>query len=192
MQSRLLYLVKYFLYGFVPNMMNETNSQSRVTKWRGYAINVLLFVVLIAGIRAWQQRDMASGIAPVLQGVTLARQPYELPAHPTHPVLVHFWATWCPVCRSEQGSIAAIAHDDPNVITIAMQSGKPEEVARYMREQGIGFPVVNDADGRISNTWGVHAVPASFIIAPDGKISFVEVGYTTGIGLRLRLWLARL
>jgi len=173
-------------------MTTETNSQSRVAKWRGYAINLLLFAVLIAGIRAWQQRDMASGIAPDLQGVTLAGLPYELPAHPTRPVLVHFWATWCPVCRSEQGSIAAIAHDDSDVITIAMQSGKPEEVARYMGEQGIGFPVINDANGSISNAWGVHAVPASFIIAPDGKISFVEVGYTTGIGLRLRLWLAGL
>jgi hypothetical protein len=36
----------------------------------------------------------------------------------------------------------------------------------------------------------VHAVPASFIIAADGQIRFVEVGYTTGMGLRLRLWLA--
>ncbi len=144
----------------------------------------------LIGIRAWQQRDMVSGVAPDLQGITLAGQPYRLPVHPAKPVLVHFWATWCPICRTEQGSITSIAHDDPNVITIAMQSGKPEEVARYMREQGIVFPVVNDPDGSLSNAWGVHAVPASFIIAPDGQIRFVEVGYTTGIGLRLRLWLA--
>jgi peroxiredoxin len=85
-----------------------------------------------------------------------------------------------------------MAHDDPNVITIAMQSGKPEEVARYLREQAIAFPVLNDADGSVSASWGVHAVPASFIIAPDGQIQFVEVGYTTGVGLRLRLWLAGL
>lgn len=171
-------------------MNNATNSTSCAAKWRGIAINVLLFVVVIAGIRAWQQRDMVSGTAPVLQGMTLAGQSYKLPAHPGRPVLVHFWATWCPICRAEQGAIAAIARDDPNVITIAMQSGKPEEVARHMSEQGAAFPVVNDPDGSISNTWGVHAVPASFIIAPDGQIRFVEVGYTTGPGLRIRLWLA--
>jgi len=33
-------------------------------------------------------------------------------------------------------------------------------------------------------------VPASFIVDTDGKIRYVEIGYTTGIGLRLRLWLA--
>jgi thiol-disulfide isomerase/thioredoxin len=171
-------------------MTNETNSKPRSAKWRSIVINVVLFVLVIAGVRAWQQRDMVSGVAPVLQGITLAGQPYILPAHPAQPVLVHFWATWCPICRTEQNSIVAIAHDNPNIITIAMQSGKPEEVAKYMREQGIDFPVVNDADGSISSAWGVHAVPASFIIAPDGQIRFVEVGYTTGLGLRLRLWLA--
>lgn len=171
-------------------MANETNSKSRAAKWRGFAINVLLFTVVIAGIRAWQQRDMVSGVAPVLQGGTIAGQSYTLPVHPAQPVLVHFWATWCPVCRTEQSSIAAIAHDDPNVITIAMQSGKPQEVIRHMKEQGIDFPVVNDPEGSISRAWGVHAVPASFIVAPDGRIRFVEVGYTTSVGLRLRLWLA--
>ena len=165
-------------------------SENCTKKWRGYAINLLLFVLVVAGIRFWQQRDMVSGQAPNLQGATLAGQPYSLPAHPGHPVLVHFWASWCPVCRTEQGSIAAIAHDDPNVITIAMQSGKPEQVASHMREQGISFPVVNDPDGSIARAWGVHAVPVSFIISPDGSVRFVEVGYTTEIGLRLRKWLA--
>lgn len=173
-------------------MSKEAGNKSRTAKWRSFAINAGLFLIVVFGIRAWQQRDMVSGIAPVLKGTTIAGKPYALPAHPAQPVLVHFWATWCPICRAEQSSIVAIANDHPNVITVAMQSGKPEEIVQYMREQGISFPVVNDADGSISNTWGVHGVPASFIIAPDGKIRFIEVGYTTGPGLRFRLWLARL
>ncbi len=162
----------------------------RRQKWRSRAVNFLLFVVAMAAVRAWQQRDMVSGPAPVLQGVTLSGQPYLLPAHPGHPVLVQFWASWCPICRAEQDFIAAIAHDDPNVITIAMQSGKSEEVVQHMQAQGISFPVLNDADGSISRAWGVHAVPVSFIITPDGNVKFIEVGYTTGIGLKLRKWLA--
>ena len=171
-------------------MSNETGKDLRTAKLRSLVINILIFVAIIAGVRMWQHRDMVSGTAPDLRGVMLSGQRYTLPTHPAHPVLVHFWATWCPICRAEQGSIAALAHDDPDVITVAMQSGKNEEITRFMHEQGIEFPVVNDADGSISNAWGVHGVPASFIIAPDGNIRFIEVGYTTGMGLRLRLWLA--
>jgi thiol-disulfide isomerase/thioredoxin len=139
--------------------------------------------------------DQCAGIGGSHCGHTLLAasrqgQPYTLAARPGKPVLVHFWATWCPVCRAEQGSIAAIAHDHADVITVAMQSGTAEQVSRHMLEQGIAFPVLNDSDGRLSGAWGVHAVPASFIISPDGQVRFIEVGYTTGIGLRLRLWLA--
>ena len=175
-------------------MANETlpsaGQAARSKKWRSYAVNALLLVILVAGIRWWQHRDMVNGAAPALQGVTLAGQPYRLAAHTGKPVLVHFWATWCPICRAEQGSIDAIAHDNPNVITVAMQSGTAAEITRHMHEQGIAFSVLNDQDGSLSAAWGVHAVPASFIISPDGQVRFIEVGYTTGIGLRLRLWLA--
>lgn len=171
-------------------MTDQPDSKVRSSKWRSYAINALVIIVVVAGIRLWQQRDMVSGTAPVLKGVTLTQQRYELPAHPTKPTLVHFWATWCPICRTEQGNIAAIARDYPHTITVAMNSGMTNEVVQYMQEQGIAFPTVNDPDGSISDAWGVHAVPASFIIAPDGQIRFIEVGYTTEAGLRLRLWLA--
>jgi thiol-disulfide isomerase/thioredoxin len=117
---------------------------------------------------------------------------YTLPAHPNQPVLVHFWATWCPVCRAEQGSIAAIAQDHPEVVTVAMQSGPPDAVVKHLHEQGLNFSTLNDEDGKLSVAWGVHAVPASFIIDRDGQVRFVEIGYSTGIGLRFRLWLAGL
>ncbi|MGB8517269.1 MAG: redoxin domain-containing protein [Gallionella sp.] len=171
-------------------MSSEIAPRSRAKMWRGFALNVLLFIALVSGIRAWQQRDMVGGAPPALQGATLAGMQYELPAHPTRPVLVHFWATWCSICRAEQGSINAIAHDYPDVITVAMQSGNAQEVTRHLREQNLDFPVLNDADGSLAKAWGVHAVPASFIISPDCKIHFIEVGYTTGVGLRLRLWWA--
>jgi thiol-disulfide isomerase/thioredoxin len=138
-------------------------------------------VVVVLAVRMWQQRDIVSGAAPALPGVVWQKQ----------PTLVHFWGAWCPVCRAEQGSIDAIAKDYPNTITVAMQSGDELAVGKFMREQSLSFPVINDPDGAISQAWGVHAVPASFIVDAAGQIRFVEIGYTTGWGLRLRLWLAQ-
>ncbi|MGB8078709.1 MAG: hypothetical protein WCF09_12625, partial [Gallionella sp.] len=63
-------------------MANETDpstgsapAHSRAAKWRGYAVNVLVLVMLVAGMRIWQHRDMKSGTAPALQGITLAGLP---------------------------------------------------------------------------------------------------------------------
>jgi thiol-disulfide isomerase/thioredoxin len=170
-------------------MTNKTNRKFRKAKWRSIAIIAILLVAVLAGMNAWKNRNMISGVAPALQGVTLAGKPYILPVHPAQPVIVHFWGTWCSDCRAEQSSIVALAHEYPNFITIALKSGKAEEVAKYMREQGADFPVVNDPDGSISKVWGVNAVPANFIVAPDGKISYAEQGHISRF-IKLRAWLA--
>jgi peroxiredoxin len=172
-------------------MMPADKSPSPKAKvWRRRAIEVMLIAALIIGMRAWQQRDIVSGPAPALAGTLLDGRPFTLAARPAQPMLVHFWAAWCPVCRAEQSTIAAIAYENANVITVAMQSGSHDEVVKYLSEQKLSFAVLNDPDGRIAAAWGVHAVPASFIIDTGGQIRFVEIGYTTAIGLRLRLWLA--
>ena len=106
------------------------------------------------------------------------------------PLLIHFWATWCPICRAEESNIVVLARDH-QVLTVAMQSGGTAEVAAYLNKHELQFPVMVDESGRIARRFGVLAVPASFIVDANGRIRFVEVGYTTEIGLRVRLWLAK-
>ncbi|WP_317623011.1 redoxin domain-containing protein [Thiohalobacter thiocyanaticus] len=93
------------------------------------------------------------------------------------------------MCRLEEDSIDALARDRP-VLTVALDSGSDGELKQYMTEQGLEFTVINDRDGAIAARYGVQGVPASFVIGPQGDIRFTSVGYTTGVGLRLRLWLA--
>jgi len=160
-------------------------------RWLRRAAEAFVLLVLIFGIRAWQQSGTASGPAPALAGELLDGKPVSLAAFAGRPVLVHFWATWCPICRAEQGSIDALARDVP-VITVAMQSGDRDAVVQHLRKEELSFPVLNDPAGEIAAQWGVRAVPASFIVDGAGQIRFLEIGYTTGVGLRLRLWLAGL
>ena len=135
------------------------------------------------------QRGMISGSAPDFQADLLNGGTYAFLADKRRPLLLNFWASWCPVCKLEHESIQAISEDHA-VITIAMQSGEAGEVAAYMSQEKLQFPVINDPDGMLARQFGVRAVPSSFIIDKDNNIMFRETGFTSEIGLRLRLWLA--
>lgn len=154
-----------------------------------HIVEITLILVLVFSVRYWMQRDLATGAAPDFQARLLNGQQFDLYKDKRRPILVHFWATWCPVCQLEYDSINNISADYP-VITIAMQSGDDEELSKYMLNQSLKFNVINDNNGVISQKYNIKGVPVSFILDKDNKIKFTEVGYTTEIGLRLRLWWA--
>ena len=128
---------------------NRTASKSRRPRWVAWARDIALLVVALAIIQWWQARDLVVGPAPPLVGHLIDGGPYQLnPAN--GPVLVHFWASWCPICRLEQDSIASIAGDHP-VITVATTSGTRDEVAAYLREHGLAMPVLLDEAGDLAD-----------------------------------------
>ncbi len=156
-------------------------------RWQLLLLWGLAFLVL----SSWLKRDMVSGAAPALNGITTTGTPFSLDTPRTTPLVIHFWASWCPVCKLEQESIDAIARDH-SVIGVAMQSGTALEVAHYMEEQAITVETLIDNTGTLSQRFGVSAVPATFILSADNQIRFVERGFTTELGLRARIWLTRL
>lgn len=170
------------------------NSLLRLGRWlrrRGprLALELAVLLVLVWGVEAFLTRDAAHGPAPALAGTTVAGAEVDLEVLRGEPALVYFWATWCPVCRAQQGAVAAVAEDHP-VVTVAMQSGGPAAVRAHLAEQGVSYPAIADPEGRLAARYGVAGVPMAFVLGPEGEVRFVTRGYTTGWGLRLRLWLA--
>jgi len=157
--------------------------------WIKYSIEILIIVLIFTVIRAYKQQDIIKGPAPDFNEVFVDGKPATLSSYKGKAVLIHFWATWCPICTFEQNSIEAISKDN-NIITIAMNSGEAMEIQTYMEENNLSFPVIIDEDGILAQQYGVAGVPASFIVNPQGIIEYTEIGYTTNWGLRIRLWLA--
>jgi thiol-disulfide isomerase/thioredoxin len=157
--------------------------------WRWLRDGVLVALVFF-GIRAYQHRNMPKGVAPPLAGTDLNGEAASLADYGGKPVLLHFWATWCGVCKAEQHNIDALSRDLP-VLSVASQSGDTSEVAAFVREHDFRPRVIVDEQSMLASRFGVHAFPASFIIDGEGNIRHVEVGYTTELGLRARMWLAR-
>jgi thiol-disulfide isomerase/thioredoxin len=102
------------------------------------------------------------------------------------PLLIHFWASWCPTCKFESSNIEKISQNY-EVITIAVQSGTNEEVKKYLDEHNLTFKVVNDEDGFFSQKFNIKAYPSTFIYDENKNLRFTEVGYTTTFGLYFRM-----
>lgn len=162
------------------------NINKKIYRW---LIELTLIFIVLLSIKFWMQRDIVSGIAPNISSVMLNEQYFDLYKNKQRPILIHFWATWCPVCKLEQSNIQNISKDMP-VITIAMQSGNDDELREFMKDEYLSFNTINDESGRLSRLYNIRGVPVSFIINKDNKIEFTEVGYTTELGLRVRLWWA--
>lgn len=152
-------------------------------------VEVVVILVIYLAIKSFMQRDLVDGPVPSLEGMLLDGQSFNIQSYQGRPMLLHFWATWCSICKMEENSIDSIS-EDYEVITVAMNSGNDMEVTAYLEEQALSFPVVVDENGTIAERFGVRGVPTSFIIDPDANIEFTEVGFTTELGLRMRLWLA--
>lgn len=157
-------------------------------RWKRWTLEALLLLVILGAITTWQNSGLASGVAPQLAGVRTDGSLAKLGAGQT-ATLVVFWATWCPVCKSEAGNIESVAKDWP-VISVAMQSGELKEVADYLAERGLKVAAITDDDSDIADLWGVRGVPSHFVVDAAGNIRFRVVGYATTWGLRARLWWA--
>jgi thiol-disulfide isomerase/thioredoxin len=146
-----------------------------------------LAVLLLIGfaIASYQQRHMLTGKAPALDGTTIEGA-----------ILVYFFGTWCPICRFTSPAVDAIAQDYPS-IGVALSSGTDQQISDFMVQNNHQFDVLNDDldinhNGKISQAWGVQAVPAFYILDSQNNIVFVTSGASSQWGLRLRLWWASL
>ena len=164
-------------------------------KTRKYLLTGLSYLIIIfvvsQGISWWKSRGAQRGNLSGFDVELLDGARFEISEFSGKPVLLYFWATWCPICSLQEGSVASIAQDYP-VVTIASWSESEAAVKKHMHDNGLTFPVMLDVSGQLAQSFGVKGVPASFILSPNGEIAFVETGYTTEAGLRLRLWLSTL
>ena len=152
---------------------------------------LVLLLALLLAVEAFLTRDAARGLAPPLTATLSDGRSFTLHQFHGAPALVYFWGSWCPVCRAQQGTIDHLAQDVP-LLTVAMQSGTAAEVQHYLTQHGLRWATVADEYGDLARQWGVSGVPALFVLDGTGEIRFVTRGYTTGWGLRLRLWWAGL
>jgi thiol-disulfide isomerase/thioredoxin len=166
--------------------------------WRSHLKTLAILLVMGLAINAWQSRKVPEGPAPALDAPVLNSSGLQdaslqswLAAHRGQVVAVHFWATWCPICKASQDNVQRLYGSWP-MVTVAMQSGNAAAVQQHLRRQELPWLTAMDSDGQLARAWGVRAVPATIILNEQGQIVTASMGYTTTVGLWARLWWVRL
>src|SRR5438105_4475489 len=88
-------------------------------------------------------------------------------------VLLNFWATWCIPCRTEMPELQSLADDlhgeSFTLLTIDLQE-EAATITLFRRELGLRLPVLLDQDGEVTRSYGVRALPATFLIDRNGML----------------------
>jgi thiol-disulfide isomerase/thioredoxin len=111
---------------------------------------------------------------PLLDGGTddLARERGKV-------VLLNFWATWCIPCREEMPELQRLADDlrgeQFTLLTIDLQEDGTA-IEAFRQELGLRLPVLLDEDGEVTRSYGVRALPATFLIDQHGELRQQRLG----------------
>lgn len=88
------------------------------------------------------------------------------------PVVVDFWASWCPNCRRDMPNLNRFYEkykDKVEVIGVNLQESE-STVGKFIASRGIAFPIALDPSGQASNAFGIQYTNTHFLIDMDGNL----------------------
>lgn len=95
------------------------------------------------------------------------------------PLIVNFWATWCPPCRAEMPSIQRAWEQlkDEGIGVIAINVGEDAEtINQFTDDTPVTFPLPMDLDSRVVQAWPIRGLPTTFVVDPEGRLAYVATG----------------
>jgi thiol-disulfide isomerase/thioredoxin len=148
---------------------------------RNLAIGLIAFAALFAGLVAITRPDSGADHAPA-PDIALdyfngdSQQLGDLVGR---PVVLNFWASWCPACVAEMpafGEVHRRLGDRAEFIGVNMQEVDMDAAMALVEQTGVEYRLVHDLDGAIYRQFGGVAMPTTVFITESGEIARVHSG----------------
>lgn len=98
-------------------------------------------------------------------------------------VLINYWATWCPPCLEEVPDLVALYDErkgkDLVMIGVAVDYKSEQEVARFVDDMLISYPIVLGTPKVIQAIGSAEVLPSTYIYNPQGKLVKIKHGLVT-------------
>ena len=134
---------------------------------------LMVLALILGGCKLSKMPQPGEPLLP-FKAPTLTGETVELPAVAVGQVtLLRFWATWCRYCKEEMRDVDEVWKDyrDKGLVVFAVNSGQsPTQVEPFVREIGVGYPILLDPAAEITRSYGVTALPITFVVGRDGKV----------------------
>ena len=136
----------------------------------------------------WRQQEASDPGEPAL--VDFWAREFDTPSGarlPTRslrgrPLVLNFWATWCPPCVKEMPELDRFAREAGprgwQVLGVAIDQA--DAVRRFLHTTPVSFPILYDRRNEVSKTYEVPAMPSTVIVDRQGRVRYVHFGYTAG------------
>jgi peroxiredoxin len=87
-------------------------------------------------------------------------------------VLVNFWATWCPPCRSEMPDLDALYKQfkDQGFVVLAISDEDVSKVQPYIDQYHYSYPILLDPGRKVHESFNIEGIPKSFVYDREGKL----------------------
>jgi cytochrome c biogenesis protein CcmG/thiol:disulfide interchange protein DsbE len=128
--------------------------------------------------------------APDFTLPNLRGEPVQLAGLQGRPVLINFWATWCPPCRAEMPDLDEVARErGAGLVVLAVNlEEEPLAIAAYLRTLGVGgVTPLSDPNGAIFRQYRVSGLPTTVSIDREGVVREIHVGPLTRRGIQTRV-----
>ena len=125
--------------------------------------------------------------------ITVYRQNGEsvnLNDHIGRPIVLNFWATWCPPCVVEMPHFSKLDAETDDILFFMInltdgESETPEKVEKFLKDSGLTFKnILLDLDGEAMNAYKIHSIPMTVFIDGKGSIIDTKIGRLTEEQLR--------